>query len=145
MARAPFQEFFMTKPVTVTVTTAAPGEDTISLSYDGLLRVAADGARISYTEVEDGARTSTLITLTSERMTIARRGAVDFTASYEVGAPSTSVYRLGGMALDAHIVTEALTLLPSALPAVDCTYRLTLGGEERRLTLSLRLAERNDK
>ncbi len=135
----------MSKPVTVTVTTAARGEDTISLSYDGLLRVAADGARISYTEVEDGQRTSTLITLTKEKMTIARRGAVDFTARYEVGVPCTSVYRLGGMAFDAHIVTEALTCPPAALPAADCIYRLTLGGEERQLTLSLRLSERSDK
>ena len=144
MARAPFQEFLMSKPVTVTVTTAAMGEDTVSLSYDGLLRVAADGARISYTEVEDGGRTSTLITLTKGKMTVTRRGAVDFTVTYEVGAPCASLYRLGGMALDAHVVTEELTLLPSALPAVDCTYRLTLGGEERHLLLSLRLSERSN-
>ncbi|MBQ2719621.1 MAG: DUF1934 family protein [Clostridia bacterium] len=133
----------MLKPVTVTVTTAAAGEDTVSLSYDGLLRVTGDEVRVSYTEKEDGGRTSTLIVLSPAAMTVTRRGAVDFTVTYAVGAPCTTLYRLGGMAFDARIVTEALTRLPAPLPAVDCTYCLTLGGEERRLTLSLRLAERS--
>ena len=137
----------MESAVTVTLTTAITGEDTVTAVYDGLLRVVGDGVRISYTELsEDGARTSTMIALREGKMELLRRGAVSFSAVYAEGCPYTTEYRIGGMAFDATVVTERLSILrASALPAVDCTYRLTLGGEEREFSLSLRLSRKGDE
>lgn len=132
----------MEKAVTVTLTTAITGEDTVTATYDGLLRVLGGVTRVSYTEAGDsGECTSTMITLRPDRMELTRRGSVSFSAVYAEGYTHTSEYRIGGMCLDAEIVTERLSVLATtALPAADCTYRLTLGGEERRFCLSLRLA-----
>ena len=137
----------MESAVTVSLTTAIVGEDTVTAVYDGLLRVVGDGVRITYTELaEDGARTSTMIALREGEMELVRRGAVSFSAIYAEGRPHTTEYRLGGMSFDAAIVTERLSILrASALPAVDCTYRLTLGGEEREFSLSLRLSPKGGK
>ena len=129
--------------VTVTVTSTVTDEGTTVSHYDGLLRVEGGIARISYTEEEDGARTSTLITLGAGEVTLVRRGAVTFNTVYRAGYTHRSLYSLGGLKFDAEVLTERLTLLPAALPAFDCTYTLTLGGEARRFTLSLRLTERS--
>ena len=137
----------MDSAVTVSLTTAITGEDTVTAVYDGLLRVTGDTARITYTEAdESGARTSTLILLSPTRLEILRRGAVSFHAVHSEGHTHTAEYRIGGMCLDATVVTESLTV-PAAtrLPAADCTYRLTLGGEERCFRLCLRLAPRGGR
>ena len=87
----------MESAVTVSLTTAIVGEDTVTATYDGLLRVTGGTARITYTEVDDsGARTSTLILLSPTRMEVIRRGAVLFHAIHEAGYTHTTEYRLGG-------------------------------------------------
>ena len=130
------------RKVKVLLTTAIEGEDTVTASYDGLLRVLARGVSLTYTEDSEGAVTTTRLLIERERMSLLRSGAVSFRTVYEVGKPCRSSYRLGGMAFDAFTETESLTVLSGmALPAVDCVYRLTLGGEARRFSLSLRLSE----
>ncbi len=129
--------------VTVHLVTAIEGEETITASYDGLLRTVATGVSLTYTEGEADGATTTRLVIEPRKMSLLRSGSVSFRTVYEVGKPYSSTYRLGGMAFDALTVTERLTVLfATALPAVDCTYRLTLGGEERRFSLSLRLSER---
>ena len=130
------------RKVKVLLTTAIEGEDTVTASYDGLLRVLARGVSLTYTENTEGAVTTTRLLIERERMSLLRSGAVSFRTVYEVGKPCRSSYRLGGMAFDAFTETESLTVLSGmALPAVDCVYRLTLGGETRHFSLSLRLSE----
>ena len=62
---------------------------------------------------------------------------------YRVGHTHASLYSLGGLKFDAEVATERLSIPPSALPAFDCDYTLTLGGEARRFAISMRL-ERSD-
>lgn len=130
--------------VTVIMTSTVEDEGTTVTKYDGLLRVEGGLARISYTEEADGARTSTLLTVGGGEVTLVRRGAVNFTTVYRAGYTHRSLYSLGGLKFDAEVMTEKLSILPSALPAFDCAYTLTLGGEARRFALSLRLSERRD-
>ncbi len=130
------------RKVKIHLVTAIEGEDTVTASYDGLLRVVGNGVSLTYSEGGEGGTTETRLLIERGRMSLLRSGAVSLRTVYEVGKPYRSVYRLGGMALDALTVTEELAVLfATALPAVDCTYRLTLGGEERRFRLSLRLSE----
>ena len=131
--------------VTVIMTSTVEGEGTTVTRYDGLLRVEGDTVKISYTEEEGGARTSTLLTVGHSEMALVRRGAVSFSTVYREGYTHRSIYSLSGLSFDAEVVTERLTLLPSRLPAVDCRYTLTLGGEARRFALSLRLEEGGEK
>ena len=129
--------------VKVHLVTAIEGEDTITAVYDGLLRVRDGVAEISYREEEEGVRTATLLRAEGDSLTLSRRGGVDFTAVFRVGAPYQTVYRLGGLSFDALVTTSSLTVLRGAtLPAVDCAYTLDLGGEARRFTLSLRLTRK---
>ncbi len=130
------------RKVKIALVTAIEGEDTVTASYDGLLRVVGGGTSLTYTETGEGGITTTRLLIERRRMSLLRSGAVSFRTVYEVGKPYRSAYRLGGMALDALTETEALTVLAAAvLPAVDCSYRLTLGGETRRFSLSLRVSE----
>ena len=128
--------------VTITMTSTVSDEGTTVSHYDGLLRVEGGVGRISYTEEEDGARTSTLLSVGAGEITLVRRGAVSFNTVYREGYTHRSLYSLGGLRFDAEVTTERLTLLPSALPAFDCIYTLTLGGEARRFALSMRLAKK---
>lgn len=130
--------------VTITMTSTVSDEGTTVSRYDGLLRVEGGVTKISYTEEEDGARTSTLLTIGAGEVALVRRGAVSFDTVYREGYTHRSLYSLGGLRFDAEVATERLTLLPAALPAFDCLYTLTLGGEARRFALSLRLAKRGD-
>lgn len=129
--------------VTVIMTSAVEDEGTTVTKYDGLLRVEGGLARISYTEEADGARTSTLLTVGRGEVVLVRRGAVNFSTVYRVGHTHASLYSLGGLKFDAEVATERLSIPPSALPAFDCDYTLTLGGEARRFAISMRL-ERSD-
>ena len=129
-------------PVTVIMTSTVEDEGTTVTKYDGLLRMADGAARISYTEEDSGARTSTLLTIGRGEVTLVRRGAVSFSTVYRAGHTERSLYSLGGLSFDAEVATERLILLPAALPAFDCAYTLTLGGEARRFALSLRLQKR---
>lgn len=129
--------------VTVKLTTVIEGEDTVTASYDGLLRVVGDRVTLSYTEEADGARTSTLLSIGESDLMLTRRGAVFFFTVYRVGRPYSSRYSLGGLSFDALTETVSLEILRgAALPAVDCVYDLTLGGEKRRFSLSLRTLPR---
>lgn len=128
--------------VTVIMTSVIEDEGTTVTRYDGLLRVADGVARISYTEEDNGARTSTLLTVGRGEVTLVRRGAVNFSTVYRKGYTHRSLYSLGGLSFDAEVATEQLSVLPTARPAFDCVYCLTLGGEARRFALSLRLEER---
>jgi uncharacterized beta-barrel protein YwiB (DUF1934 family) len=131
-------------PVSIVMKSTVEDEGTTVTRYDGLLRIAADGEiRLSYQEEEEGVRTATLLTLLEDEMTLSRHGGVEFATVFRVGTPHTSLYSLGGLRLDATVVTEHLCILRgTALPAADCRYRLTLGGEERLFTLSFRLEKR---
>ena len=124
--------------VTVRIETAIAGEDTVTARYDGLLRARGEALLLSYTEESEGVRTSTLLTLEEGRMTLVRRGGVDFSTVYEVGSPHASRYSLGGLSFDA--LTETVSLVIErgvSLPRARCVYDLTLGGETRRFSLSL--------
>ena len=129
--------------VTVIMTSTVEDEGTTVTKYDGLLRVEGGLSRISYTEEANGARTSTLLTVGGGEVTLVRRGAVNFSTVYRVGHTHSSLYSLGGLKFDAEVATEKLSILPSALPAFDCAYTLTLGGEARRFAISMRLTERS--
>ena len=131
-------------PVTIILTSAVEDEGVSVTRYDGLLRVGSDGeVRLSYQEEDEGVRTATLITLRGEEMTLSRHGGVQFDTVFRVGVPYTSVYAIGGMRFDAVVETEHLQILRgTALPAADCRYRLTLGGEARLFSLSFRLEAR---
>ena len=132
--------------VTVIMTSTVEGEGTTVTRYDGLLRVEGDTVKISYTEEEGGARTSTLLTLEEGRMTLVRRGGVDFSTVYEVGSPHASRYSLGGLSFDA--LTETVSLVIErgvSLPRARCVYDLTLGGETRRFSLSLITERRREE
>ena len=132
--------------VTVRLTTAIEGEDTIAAAYDGLFRIRGDAMQISYSEEEEGVRTATLLSLTGDTLTLSRRGGVEFTAVFRMGEPYRTVYRLGGLSFPALVTTEALSVLHgAALPAVDCRYVLDLGGEARRFSLSLRLERKENE
>ena len=128
--------------VSITMTSTVSDEGTTVTKYDGLLRIEGGMAKISYTEEQDGARTSTLLTVGGGEVTLVRRGAVSFSTVYREGHTHKSLYSLAGLSFDAEVATERLTVLPSALPAFDCLYTLTLGGEARRFALSLRLARK---
>ena len=129
--------------VTVIMTSTVEDEGTTVTKYDGLLRVEGGAARISYTEEADGARTSTLLTVGRGEVALVRRGAVNFSTVYRAGYTHSSLYSLGGLKFDADVMTEKLSILPTALPAFDCSYILTLGGEARHFAISMRLAERD--
>ena len=84
-----------------------------------------------------------IVTAQGEEMTLSRHGGVQFDTVFRVGVPFTSVYAVGGMRFDAVVKTESLRVLRgTALPAADCRYRLTLGGEARLFSLSFRLEAR---
>ena len=124
--------------VTVRIETAIAGEDTVTARYDGLLRARGDALLLSYTEEEEGVRTSTLLTLEEGRVSLVRRGGVEFSTVYQMGVPHASRYSLGGLTFDALTETVSLTIARGAcLPRVRCVYDLTLGGETRRFSLSL--------
>lgn len=130
------------RKVKIHLTTVIEGEDTVTASYDGLLRVLAKGVSLTYTEKGEGGVTTTRLLIERGRVSLLRSGVVSFRTVYEVGKPCRSTYRLGGMTFDSLTETDSLTVLAAtAFPAVDCSYRLTLGGEERRFSLSLRIAE----
>ena len=63
-------------PVTVTVMTAIEDEGTTVTHYDGLLRYTKGGARLSYTEEEEGVRTSTLLAIEGDSVSLVRRGFI---------------------------------------------------------------------
>ena len=129
--------------ITVTITTAIEGEDTVTASYDGLLRVKGEELRLSYTEQGEGGATSTLLTLGTARITLLRRGAVRFSTVCCEGEEHASLYSLGGLSFDAVTHTHSLRILRgAAFPAFHCEYDLTLGGERRRFLLSLHTAKR---
>ena len=124
--------------VTVRIETAIVGEETVSVRYDGLLRVRGDSLLLSYTEEQEGVRTSTLLTVEEGRVTLVRRGGVEFSTVYEVGVPHASRYTLGDLSFDALTETVSLTVQHGAcLPRISCVYDLTLGGERRRFSLVL--------
>lgn len=130
-------------PVTVTLMTAIEDEGTTVAHYDGLLRYTKGGVRLSYTEEEEGVRTSTLIAIEGESVSLTRRGGVDFSTVYRAGTTHQSLYTMGGLRFDADVTTESLTVLRGlTLPAFTCAYTLTLGGATRRFILSLQLSRR---
>lgn len=129
--------------VTVTLTTAIVGEDTVTATYDGLLRVRGEELLLSYTEHDEGCATSTLLTLAEGRITLVRRGGVSFSTVFCEGERHSSIYALGGLSFDAITETRTLRIRRGVcLPSFECEYDLTLGGEKRRFHLSLRTAKR---
>ena len=130
-------------PVTVTLMTAIEDEGTTVTKYDGLLRYTKGGAHLSYTEVEEGVRTSTLLLIGNDSVSLTRRGGVEFSTVYRAGTTHRSLYASTGLRLDAAVTTESLTVIRGlALPAFTCAYTLSLGGVDRRFILSLQMAKR---
>ncbi len=135
------------KPLAVTVRlmTEILGEDTITSSFSGVLRAHGEGWQISYTEESEGGRSSTLLTVGEDRISLEKRGAVYFSTVFKVGEEHTSLYSLGGLSFDAMTKTLALAVTErNGLPALDWSYDLVLGGEGRRFHLSLFLEGRDE-
>lgn len=133
------------KPISVTVRlkTAIRGEDTILSTYGGLLRVKEGEWQISYTEEAEGARSSTLLTLKEDRITLKKQGASCFSTVFLVGEEHRSLYSVGPLALDAVTRTHSLAVSSSGeLPSAAWSYELTLGGETRSFSITLSLTNR---
>ena len=70
--------------VKIHLTTAIEGEDTVTASYDGLLRVVGNGVSLTYTETGEGGVTTTRLLIEHGRMSLLRSGSVSFRTVYEV-------------------------------------------------------------
>ncbi len=129
--------------VTVNLTTAIVGEDTITSTFFGVLRTHGTGWQISYTEESESGRSSTLLSVEGDRIALEKRGTVYFSTVFRVGKEHTSLYSVGGLAFDAVTKTLALSVKEEGgLPSLAWSYDLTLGGEARHFSLSLSLTPR---
>ncbi len=133
------------KPLAVTVrlTTEIVGEDTITSTFFGVLRTHGTGWQLSYTEESESGKSSTLLTIEKGSIMLKKQGASYFSTVFEVGKEHASIYSLGGLMLDAVTKTHALSVKEQGgLPSLAWCYDLTLGGEERRFSLTLSLSRR---
>ncbi len=125
-------------PVTLTLLTETP-EERITQREEGILIREAGGLRLSYTEKkEEGEATRTSLVYREGALSLVRTGAVHFSTRFALGEAVSSTYRVGGMAFSAKTETEALSLQEKdGTLTLAWAYRLTLGGEARRIAVTL--------
>ncbi len=119
---------------------APEGEDEISeLCAAAILKQEPDGVSFTYTEQGEGGRTVCHVHATASEVLVQRRGAsvcdMRFGARDDEGIYEVPPYRFP-MTIHTTKIRRALTLSGGVL---DIFYRMTLGGDDRRVHLRMTL------
>ena len=117
----------------------AEGEPEISITTaQGFLKVAQERTVISYAESTEGGRVTTDITVDGEALTLSRRGAVVFDATFREGETCKTVYSVPPYSFDAEIRTKRVDAgITKTGGQLRLLYSMNIGGQEKSVRLKI--------
>ena len=124
-------------PVTLTIHSRL-ADDIVEQSLTGVLHLEAAGGTIAYSEETEGGNILTNIVYTSDRVTIARNGAVRSHMVFEEGKTHTSLYEVPPYAFDMEITTRVVQVGMSIFGGkLHLEYDRLVGGENTCVVFDL--------
>ncbi|MBP3606259.1 MAG: DUF1934 domain-containing protein [Clostridia bacterium] len=119
----------------------ATDAENIESTCEGFLRAGEGEMLLTYTEGEGEAKTFSQITVFSDSVIVTRRGATESSIRLKMGEKHTSVYKIPPYAFDMEV--EALRIrneMSIKGGRLDLHYFMTVGGQKRKVRLSLSFA-----
>lgn len=115
------------------------GEPEISITTsEGFLKVSEERTVISYAEATDGGKVTTDITVEGGAITLSRRGAVVFDATFKEGEACNTVYSVPPYSFDTAIKTKrASSGITKAGGELRLLYSMNIGGQEKSVRLKI--------
>ena len=109
----------------------------------GTLRYDSDVISISYTEMIEGTKVSTRITVAENYVKVARRGGVECDFEFCEGQATTAIYKVPPYSFDAEIFTRKIrSSLTDNGAEISLVYDMTVGGIGKKTNMKIRVREK---
>ena len=107
--------------------------------HTGYLRMGGGEYSLTYSEEEDGAKTSSEIKVFSDgRVSVSRSGAIESSFFFEEGATHSSLYKVPPYLFDCDISAKRVrTLLSESGGEIDLVYTMKIGGAEKSCRMKI--------
>lgn len=117
----------------------AEGEPEISITTaEGFLKVSGERSVVSYTESTEGGKVATDITIEDGSLTLSRRGAVVFDATFREGESCKTVYSVPPYSFDAEIKTRRIRSdITKSGGEIRLLYSMNIGGQDKSVRLKI--------
>lgn len=117
----------------------AEGEPEITrVSAEGHLKALEEGVLLSYTEVGEGGRVASEITVLPSEIRLSRRGAVVFDAIFREGEENSGIYAVGPYSFDTTVRTKKIRgSLSKAGGELSIFYTMNIGGQDKSVRLTI--------
>jgi len=115
--------------------------ETVQSESEGFVRFGEDEVLITYTEGEGEQKSFSQVSVRGESVTVQRRGASESSICLKLGHKHRSVYKVPPYSFDMEV--EALRIrntLALAGGRLDLLYLMVIGGQQRRVRLTLDFA-----
>ena len=105
---------------------------------EGFFKTYEDRSVISYTESTEGGKVTTDITLAEGEITLLRRGAVVFDATFKEGEVYKTVYSVPPYSFDTEIKTKRIRAdMTKAGGEIRLLYSMNIGGQEKSVRMKI--------
>ncbi|MBR5817809.1 MAG: DUF1934 domain-containing protein [Clostridia bacterium] len=97
---------------------------------------------LSFTELSDGGKTDSLITVKGDEITVSRKGAVVSEFVFREGFCHKSLYKVVPYSFDAEIFTRKIrNNLTRGVGTLSILYDMTVGGGKKRVNMKISVSE----
>lgn len=105
---------------------------------DGALTVGDRGMRLSFTEENEGQRTTSSLYLLADKLLLQKRGAIESDITFREGEESASIYRVGPYSFDMTVRTKKIrSSLSEDGGEVQLIYSMNIGGQEKNVRMKI--------
>lgn len=105
---------------------------------DGTLTLSEMGKRLSFTEEENGEKTTSTLYITDEKITLKKRGAIVSDLTFTEGEDTSSIYRVGPYAFDMTVKTKRIrNSLTAEGGELTLLYSMNVGGQEKNVRMKI--------
>lgn len=121
------------------------GDPEISImTLDGFLKREDDLFTLSYTEESEGGRVVCDVTTDGKTVTLKRRGAVVFDATFVEGESIKTVYSIPPYSFDAQIKTKRIRSdISTRGGELSLLYSMNIGGQEKNVRMKITATPRS--
>ncbi|MBQ8688976.1 MAG: DUF1934 domain-containing protein [Clostridia bacterium] len=109
-----------------------------SSSLTAILKVTDNTLSLMYTESDDNGKTDTALTVSGEKITVCRSGALCSEFVFTEGEWTSSLYKAGEYSFDARIFTRKIrNNFTRTGGKLSILYDMTVGGADKRVRMKI--------
>ena len=108
------------------------------ISPDGFLKISDGGYEITYSEVTEGGKVVTDITVTKDQVRVKRVGAVESDMLFKEGTSHASLYTVDPYSFDVEVVTKKIrNNMTRDAGRLDIHYSMKIGGADKAVRMKI--------